>query len=179
LLLTTRRVVRSCAALLFLLPTPSQAKTMAMADAGDEAEDEPAAAAPASSSSSSGGMKPKVFPPSSGTIIPALYFRVLAVLPVSFFTSSRCDGCAYGASLVERHNHQGRGHKGPADASDRFEGRGGVFDSVAGSGGGAGPAKSVEGWILFVTGVHKEAQEDDILDKFSDFGDVRNINGKL
>ena len=57
-------------------------------------------------------------------------------------------------------------------------GRGGVFESVDGNG-GPGPIKSVEGWILFVRGVHEEAQEDDILDKFSEFGDVRNINGNF
>jgi len=38
---------------------------------------------------------------------------------------------------------------------------------------------AIEGWIMLITGVHEELQEDELLDRFSDFGQVNNLHLNL
>lgn len=93
----------------------------------------------------------------------------------------------------KRSRVKGRGHE--ADRDRDSSRKDGVFESIP-QAPGKGPGKckyllrifdehfcywflAIEGWIIFVSNVHQEAQEDDILDCFSDFGSVKNINVNL
>ncbi|KAJ6299479.1 hypothetical protein OIU76_020444 [Salix suchowensis] len=73
---------------------------------------------------------------------------------------------------------KGRGFREEVDAErqSRLSGRG--FDSL-GSDGGPGPQRSVEGWIILVSGVHEEAQDDHLQEAFGEFGEIKNLHLNL
>lgn len=66
---------------------------------------------------------------------------------------------------------KGRGFREGVADIDRYQG--GKFEMLKST--APGPQRSIEGWVIFVTGVHEEAQEEDVHEAFADFGDIKNI----
>ena len=76
--------------------------------------------------------------------------------------------------------YKGRGHT-TNEKKERYAGKSGIFQRLDNNSqkGTCNGVKSVEGYIVFVTGLHEESQEDDIVDAFSDAGQVKNVHVNL
>lgn len=72
--------------------------------------------------------------------------------------------------------------RGFSSADDQARGLPSIvsFDTLPATGSSAGRAqRSVEGWVLLVSGLHEEATEDDLHDKFADYGTIVDLKMNL
>ncbi|KAL6966570.1 RNA-binding protein y14 [Sarracenia purpurea var. burkii] len=88
---------------------------------------------------------------------------------------SAITGGSAAASAPKKTKGRGFREESGTDRNTRLAGR---FDSLD-SEGGPGPERSIEGWIILVTGVHEEAQEDDLQNAFGEFGEIKNLHLNL
>nr|AHX83801.1 RNA-binding protein 8A [Physalis pubescens] len=73
---------------------------------------------------------------------------------------------------------KGRGFREETAEAERNARLSAPFDSLD-SQGGPGPERSIEGWIVLVTGVNEEAQEDHLHNAFGEFGEIKNLHLNL
>ncbi|KAF3452505.1 hypothetical protein FNV43_RR02938 [Rhamnella rubrinervis] len=85
---------------------------------------------------------------------------------------------ASSSSLVAPKKTKGRGFREDLNGDRNTRLTGSDFDSLKSSD-GLEPQRSIEGWIILVTGVHEEAQEDDLQNAFGEYGEIKNLHLNL
>ncbi|GBC06132.1 hypothetical protein RclHR1_06640010 [Rhizophagus clarus] len=92
------------------------------------------------------------------------------------------------AMLIDEETRPAVKRKGRGFGNELKESRDGVrsgdkydqFESAADDDAPVGRAqRSVEGWIVLVVGLHEETTEDEITDKFADYGEIKNLHLNL
>lgn len=82
------------------------------------------------------------------------------------------------ASLSAPKKTKGRGFREDPNAERNTRLAVSDLDSLNASD-GLEPQRSIEGWIILVTGIHEEAQEDDLQNVFGEFGEIKNLHLNL
>ncbi|KIJ55629.1 hypothetical protein M422DRAFT_24199 [Sphaerobolus stellatus SS14] len=83
-----------------------------------------------------------------------------------------------GSGVVRR---RGRGHRNNGGGDDAMAlDADATYDRLEPVAAGDGKAaRSVEGWIVMVTNVHEEASEEDLQDRFGEYGEIKNLHLNL
>ncbi|KAI4305037.1 hypothetical protein L6164_028427 [Bauhinia variegata] len=97
-------------------------------------------------------------------------------LPIPKLKSAITGGAS--SALYGPKKTKGRGFRQESGADRNTILSGSDFDSLS-SASGVGPQRSIEGWIILVTGVHEEAQEDDLQNAFGEYGEIKNLHLNL
>ncbi|CAL8084822.1 unnamed protein product [Orchesella dallaii] len=84
------------------------------------------------------------------------------------------DEVGVGKLKQQARKKKGRGFvdRGPRESLDNFETLSAIDNNEPSD---VQAQRSVEGWILIVTGIHEEGHEEDVLGRFAEFGEIVNI----
>ncbi|KAI0316772.1 RNA-binding domain-containing protein [Amylostereum chailletii] len=86
------------------------------------------------------------------------------------------DQVASGGGPVRK---RGRGFQNSAGGNEGGVASEQTFDRVEARDSDTRAARSVEGWIVLVTNVHEEATEEDVSEKFAEYGEIKNLHLNL